>query len=314
MNSFITDLQDALVAGLATPPAGGWARPFTIDKGLEEAKDLSDRTRASLYIGVDAWRPDSRGATLALDQCVVPLTLQQRRDWDDAPGLDELLRLGEQLREQLADWHDGPFRVETVAAPLPFDRALLRTPGLCCQRILLDVDVLRTIATAPTPADETAELTKARKAVWAAVNASTFSVAWARKYESDQALEELTLRDPGAHELPALALYWGETKPEWFTNVMQKWPSLLTATAWLPASLATAGELVLQELVAAVFRATISPSTVPVVKKATGHYPELRALRSQLVPFGRSGLRRAVRLDAQFDLTTFFDPLHPGSP
>lgn len=315
MPSAIAELQTALVAALVDPPAGGWALPFDVRTGFGEARELTDRGQASVWIGYDGYRAQARGSTLSLEQHVVPVTLQQRTDATQTEEVDKLLQVGEQLRERLTDLHDGPFRVETVLAPVPFDsKALAGAPGLFCQKLLLDCDVLRTIAEAPPATAETAELTKARKAVWAAVDASEFSVAWVRKYQTDADLEELTLRDPGTHELPALALYWGETSPDWFTNIMQEWPSLMTATAWLPASLATAGELVLQELVAAVFRATVSPSTVPAVKKATGHYPALRSLKSQIVPFGRSGLRRAVRCDAQFDLTTFFDPLHPGSP
>lgn len=311
----IADLQTALAAELAgDAPSGGWAAPFTVSRSFAEAADYESRENASLHIGCEAWRPLARGTTLALDQFVVPLTLQRGQSPANDASTETMLALGDQLRERLSDWSDGVFRVETIAAPVPFDRAKLQTPGLFCQRILLDVDHLRTIAAAPMPAAETAELTKARKAVWQAIDAAEFSVTWARKYQSDADLEELTLRDPGPSELPALALYWGDTQPEWFTNVMQHWPGLMTATAWLPASLATAGELILQELVAAVFRATVSPSTVPVVKKTTGHYPKIRSLRAQLVSYGRSGLRRAVRCDAQFDLTTHFDPLNAGSP
>lgn len=311
----IADLQTALAAELAgTPPTGGWAAPFAVTRSYAEAVDYPDRAQAAVHLGFETRRPLARGQTQALDQFVVPLTLQRGISPTDDAGVETLFALGEQLRERLADWHGGNFRVETLAAPVPFDRAKLQSPGLFCQRILLDVDHLRTIADAPAPAAETAELTKARKAVWNAINASTFSITWARKYQTDADLEELTLRDPGPHELPALALYWGDTQPEWFTNVMQHWPSLMTATAWLPARLATCGELILQELVAAVFRACVSPSTVPAVKKATGHYPKLRSLRAQLVSHGRSGLRRAVRCDAQFDLTTHFDPLNAGSP
>lgn len=317
MPSAIENLQDAIVAELAgDPPAGGWALPFTCSRGYAEAVDLTDRTAAGVHIGVEAVQSLGRGATLALDQIVIPLTLQQRLDFENSPAIDDALALADQIKERLADWYDAElgFRMEMTQSPVPFERAKLTSPGLFVQRILLGVDHLRTIAAAPTAAAETAELTKARKAVWQAINASSFSVTWARKYQSDADLEELTLRDPGAHELPAIALYWGDTQPEWFTNVMQQWPSVMTATAWLPASLATAGELVLQELVAAVFRAAITPSTVPVVKKTTGHYPKLKSLRAQLVSYGRSGLRRAVRCDAQFDLTTFFDPLNAGSP
>lgn len=314
MTPAIVTLHEALAASLSTLPDAGWVAEFEVTHGFSEAKDYTQTERASVHLGYETRRPLARGTTQALDQVVVPVTLQRGVSPTDAEGVATLLALGDQLREQLSDWNDGEFRVETLAAPVPFDRAKLQTPGLFCQRILLDVDHLRTIAAAPTPAAETAELTKARKAVWQAIDAADFSVTWARKYQSDADLEELTLRDPGPAELPALALYWGDTQPEWFTNVMQHWPGLMTATAWLPASLATAGELILQELVAAVFRATVSPSTVPVVKKTTGHYPKIRSLRAQLVSYGRSGLRRAVRCDAQFDLTTQFDPLNPGSP
>lgn len=316
MTSAAIALLDALAAAI-TPdaPDDRFDMPFTVERTWYAVQDLSaGDTR--VYVTWDGFRPLGRAGNLRLDAHLVSVYLQGRNMGPDA--LDALDELREQLTDALQDWRDeaNGFRVQSLQLPVPYDRNKLSSPSFYQSRILLDCDVLRTVGTAPEvdAPDPPPILTKARTALWDAIAAwPAFTVDeepfWARKYSSDADVAELMLRDPAAHELPALSLTWGTLDPQALVHRMNQWPIAVTLTAWLRADQESIAQQIVEELIDAVYQGTKTGATIPAVKDALRQYPKgVGPVSITPTTIGRDDLLRAVRVDVTFTLRALHDP------
>jgi hypothetical protein len=194
--------------------------------------------------------------------------------------------------------------------PLTIDKERLAHPGQVSINLLLDCDILTgTAADDPDP-DPLARMTIARNAVWTAIeNGDGLADVFTRTYKTGADFAELQLRDPAPSELPAIALYWGEIKPEWKNNRTQEWPLTLRVAAWFPGDRHTYAETILERLFDAIYRYTAPATTAPHIERTLGTPPRrVDELTVQSVTLGRSQQVRALRGDFAFTLRSNKDP------
>lgn len=284
------------------------------------AKRPSRDGQMAMQVALAGVSEQARTSTRILEQVLVDVTLSAPQPKIDQDNRDDLHALAEQIRDICVGVTATGMRVEQLVSPNPLD-APAALQGLYQHRFQLDWDVLRTLATVAPPTvtdtgDDMPILTKARGAVWDAINNwapfaadDPVPAAWTRKYQSPEDLEELSLHDPGHVDLPAIAVTWGPTATEWWVNTMQKWSQQLFVTFWLPANWEQVAEWRLMQLTQALYQSAPVDSTVSYIRRATGRPPAKNSpLSLELVALGRSQSLHAWRGTIALDLTANFDP------
>jgi hypothetical protein len=310
----IATLLDALVGHLSAAEAqtalGG---TIAVRRGYQESQPLADQASPTIWLSPGTWRPLGRAGGLSLEEQIVDLEICRRSVGEGNTQLDEDVAIAEQVRELLEEWHDDAGRIVDIAGPLTIDRGKLTAPGQSRIGLQLNCDLLRGAA-APNDPTSPGRLNVGRDAVWAAIAAwEPLEDAFARKYESSADIAELQLRDPAAHELPAIALTWDAIKPEWRANRDQEWPMAIRATIWLPGDQHARAECLAQDVCDAIYRAKLDGESVTAIQHAL-KYPPRRVsdLTIQSAILGRTQLLHAIRVDIAFTLRSTFDPF--GAP
>lgn len=318
MNS-VQSLQQVLQSAIQTAGANAaFGLPLYVHvDDSTAAKPPSPDEPMDVQIGYVGSGQLARTSTRILEQALVNVTLTYRHPDNDQANLDACHTVAQQVRDLLYNFKTDAARVEQLLTPNPFEQTQA-VQGTFKHRLTLDLDVLRTIATVDPPTvtdtgDATPIFTEARNAVWDSIDnwpAFATPAAWVRKFKDSADLEELSLHDPCAAELPAIAVTWGPTDPKWWTNTMQQWAQQLFITFWMPASWQAAAEWRLVQLTQALYQAAPESSPgVSYIRRAVGRPPSKTSpLSLELVALGRSQQLHAWRGQIALVLTANFDP------
>lgn len=315
MVATVTTVQTALLASLTALAAGSPPLPFVprvVEDSPSPLQNVGDAI--DVQVGFEASCRLGRTGSTILEQFLMPITIKSRYAVSDEPTLQGYHALSEYLHDNLATFHNSTMRVDQLLSPHPFDMPQAVGPGVYVSRFVLDMDVLRPVASitqdVTTP---TKVLTSVRQAAWNALNnwGEWNSGTWGRKFYQDSDLDELALHDPGEFDLPALAITWGPTAPRYFVHTAQEWPATLNVVAWFPAHATTLAEYRAWQIVRAIYQSAPSASpTVSYIRAATGRIPEKDApISLEAVELGRSGQMKALKLTCQFVLTGIVSPL-----
>jgi len=127
-------------------------------------------------------------------------------------------------------------------------------------------------------------LTTARESLWQAinlwpslkvnpsdVNASVFS----QQYMFDDEMIPMEELEPSIGEMPAIAIAPTVVDPKWYLNQMQTWNTAFVITIWTANWMLPQPEMLIEEVINAIYRQNVVGTTVPIVKQATGFYPYL---------------------------------------
>jgi hypothetical protein len=314
----ITDLQTALKE---TIDAAHKATPFALPIAVRIADSTTDappkqNDGCDIVVGFEASALLGRTTNKRLEQYLIPIKLRYRNGEGKQERLAECHLVAEQLRDLLAAYHSTTARVEQLITPHPFDLPASLTVGMFDHRFVLDCDVLRTLVTPDDsePADPLPIFTKTRNAVWNAIdNWPAFTIdeasVWTRKFRDPADIEELALHDPCAADLPAIAVTWGPTSPEWWVNVMQNWPQQMFVTFWLPGHQLDVAELRAVQLMQALYQCAPEGSTVSYIRAAVGRPPSKTSpITLEPIELGRSQQLKAWRGQIALTLTGQMDP------
>lgn len=309
----LDDLERAINSAAGQSALGGQC---PAKRGYQESQPQTAQGSARVWLSPEGWRDIGRCGGLTLEQHTVDVRFQRIQPTPDNVAIDEDIDTACKLRTFLRDFvglHGG--RVSNILGPLTIDRQKLTFPGQSSIGLSLDCEILTGEATADADPEEPARLTVARNAVWSAIDnwepliGTEEAPVFARKYKATADIAELQLRDPTSHELPAIALYWGDVKPEWRQNRMQEWPLTLRMTVWLPGDRHTYAETLLEHVFDAIYRAKSEGDTLPCIERATGYPPRrVNELTIQSVVLGRAQQVRALRADVAFALRSNKDP------
>lgn len=309
----IAVLLDALVAHLNGAPAQELLDGVTARRAYQQTQTAKGRETPAIFLSPDQWRPLGRCGSLRLDQHLINLTISRQDVAATNAGGDADQAIADTVRELLADFDHASGRVVDILGPLTVDREALQAPGLSSVPLLLDCEILHSVSEGSGTSEDTDEpgrLTVARAAVWNAVkNWPATAEYFARKYETDADLAELQLREPAAHELPAIAFYWGGISPEWKSSRLQEWPLSLRASLWLPGDRHTEAERRCEDVFDALYKACPPASTATYIQQATGFPPRrVGEMTVNAVTLGRAQQLRALRVDVAFVLRSIKDP------
>lgn len=313
MASPVAQLLDELVQAINSPAGqtalGGGTIPAR--RGYQTTEELRNQESAAVWLSPSQWRPIGKCGGLSLQQQLIELRFLHKQPKPENEPIDASVAQAEALRDYLQTFvgtHGG--RVETVLGPFNIDREKLTFPGQASVGLVLDCDILT--GTAATDADPTepGRLTIARNAVWEAIdNWTALANVFERTYKTSADFAELQLRDPSPAELPAIALYWADIKPDWRTNRMQEWPLTMRLTAWFPGDRHTYAETILEHIFDAIYQYTATGDTAPYIQKTLGFPPKrVDSLTVQSVTLGRSQQTHAIRADVAFTLRSNKDP------
>lgn len=311
MTATVTTIQNAIKAALVgvTTPV-----PFVARIAEADVAELPKGTDAAdVLIGFEASARLARTDATILEQMLIPVTIRRRYSAADQTALAVNHDLVEILRDELADFHSATARVEQLLSPHPFDEPAAVGPGLFVNRFVLDMDVLRNVSVITTDtATASKTLTRVRRAVWDALNnwSEWTGSTWARKFESDAALDELALHDPGLFDLPAIAVTWGQTNPRFFVHTVQDWPATVDVVAWFPIKSIRLAEYRAWQITRAVYQgAPTGTPTMSYIRTATGRLPEKNTpISIEPVSLGRAQQVKAVRVTCTFTITGLMSP------
>lgn len=322
----ITDVQESLRATIASESyMNYYGLPITVeiaDSSASKPPTPDEPMRIEVaYVGLSE---QARTSTKILEQALVNVNLTYRYPDSQQSTLDVCHRAAQQMRDLLAGFYSCGARVEQILTPSPFDtqQAL---QGAFQHTLTLDMDIVRSIAASQPPeiavqpplvtdvGESAPILTQARKAVWDSIdNWAPLKVpnVWRRKFKTDSDLEELSLHEPGLAELPAIAVTWGPTAANWWTQTMQQWTQQLFVTFWMPANWQAVAEWRLMQLLQAFYKSAPEASPgVSYIRRATGRPPTKNSPVSlELVTLGRTQQLHAWRGQIALNLTTNFDP------
>lgn len=159
------------------------------------------------------------------------------------------------------------------------------------------------------------QLTLARLAVWDAINHWNWpeGFAWVRKYQSDADTAEMLLRGPAPHELPAIAVAWGEMTVQEFLNTQQRQLSPITISMWFRGDQLSIAELISDQILKCICQSTPEGGTVTYIRQVIGRLPRpLGPLRLSAVTLDSHNVK-AWRLDARVGLEIQTDLYHAGA-
>lgn len=252
-----------------------------------------------------------RTTNKVLDQVIIDANLTYRHPDNNQANLDQCHLVSEALRSLLTDFTTTGARIEQLLSPDPFDEEPA-LQGVYQYRIGLDLDVIRTLHAPTTTTIATPPLlTLSRSAVWDAIdNWTDFANVWTRKFKTMADLEELALHDPGVADLPAVAVTWGPTQPDWWVNIQQQWAQQLFVTFWLPADQLDVAEWRLLQLTSALYKS--APTETPgvsYIRRATGRPPSKNGpVTLEQVAIGRTQQLYVWRGQIALTLTSNLDP------
>jgi hypothetical protein len=321
MTATVTTLQEDLKSAIEAEHV---ANPFPLEVAVRvsesgSASPPAESAPCDIVIGFEASTLLGRTTHTRLEQFLIPVKVRARCDDGDQSRIGTLHAVTEQLRDLLREYNSQATgltaRVEQILQPHPFDYPSSLTPGVFDHRFALDMDVMRTIteAEAVDAADPLPILTETRLAIWDAIdNWSEFgadpSSVWTRKFRDGGDIEELSLHDPAEHELPAIAVTWGPTNPEWWVNVGQNWPQQMFVTFWLPAHQLDLAEERAVQLTRCLYQSSPAGSTVSYVRAATGRPPTKNVITLEAVELGRAQQLKAWKGQLALTLTAVIDP------
>ena len=314
MTATITTLQNAHKTTLDAIPTGSRPVPFATRIAEADVTELATNgSAADVVIGFEASGRLGRTDSTILEQFLVPVTIKNRYVSGNQTDIANNHALAELLRDTLANYHSSTARVEQLLSPHPFDNPQAVGPGQYVSRFVLDMDVLRPVSTITTDVTTPSKtLSKVRRAVWDSFDnwSEWDSSTWARKFESDQDLDELSLHDPGLFDLPALAVTWGPTSPKFFAHTVQEWPATVVVTAWFPAHQTRLAEYRAWQMARAVYQCAPSNNpTMSYVRTATGRLPTNDTpIAIEPAELGRSQQLKALKLTFSFTLTGLMSP------
>lgn len=319
INASIDALLVQMVASVNAPPEG-WELLFDVKRQHADAQQLAMITRPTILFDPENWQEVRRSSNRQIEHYVVRVVLAVKVTKATDPLIDSMDRLAEQLRDWFAARPVMGGRILDVEQPAIVDRESIRTPCVYVTNFALSVELLAGWPMlAPVLPDPASLFTQARRAVWDAIENWTWpeEFEWKRLFKSDTDTEELLLREaPSLAELPAISLEWSQPfSVEQILNVLQKCPASLRISLWLPAGSLTLAEYLGDQLMQAVCRCTPEGSTVPYVRKVTGHLPE------PLGPFQISGVnlpgepagRKALKVTLTIVLPIYLDYFHGGN-
>ncbi|QDV30115.1 hypothetical protein Spb1_20430 [Planctopirus ephydatiae] len=312
---------DALLLQLVAAenaPAGGWEMAFHVDRQHLDTYTFTGIGTPVIVFDAEDWEEVGRTTDRSLEYYTVRVGLGCRIAGEKDPLIDRLDRLAQQLRDWLTDHVVTGGRILDIEQTELVDRESLRNPGVYLTNFTLTVELLAGTPAAPIEITPEALLTKARLAVWAAIENWNWPAgfAWQRLFQSDADAEELLLRGgPSLAELPAIAVEWAQPfTVEQILNVLQKCPFSIRISLWLPAGSLTLAESLGDQLLQAICRSAPEGSSVPYVRKVTGHLPE------PLGPFQITGVilpgepsRKALKVSLTLVLPVYLDYFHGGS-
>lgn len=312
----VTAVKSALKTAIEGAAEGTFALPLAVwigDSASGHPPAVTDPM--SVQIAFTGAAEIGRSSSRVLDQALIDCHLSYRYPNQSQIKLDNCNQVAERLRDLLLGFTTTGARVEQLLTPNPFEqqRAL---QGAYSNRITLDMDILRTIATSTPPTvTDSPILTATRNAVWDAIDnwppfaaSGDVPAAWVRKFKDSADVEELSLHDPAPADLPAIAVTWGPTNPEWWTNIQQQWHQQVFITCWLPADQQQVAEWRLMQLMQAVYQSGTTPS-VSYIRRATGRPPSKNSPVSlEMVAIGRAQRLHAWKGQIALTLTTNLDP------
>lgn len=300
------------IDAISSPPF-----PFASRIADYDVADMPKMTDAAdVVIGFEASQRLSRTGSTILEQHLIPITVRCRVASQDQSRIDSLNELMEVLRDNCALFHNSTMRVDSLLSPHPFDAGQAIGPGLFTSKFVMDLDVLRRVNAITQDSTTVSQtLTKAREAVWNAItNWPEFTIGgnsvWGRMFKSDSDLDELALHDPGEFDLPAIALTWGPTTPQFLVHTAQSWPMVLNVSIWFPVHQTTLAEYRAWQLVRAVYQGAPSSGADSYVKTATGRYPSKdNPITPEIVELGRGGHLKVLKITVAFTLSGVMAPL-----
>lgn len=162
-------------------------------------------------------------------------------------------------------------------------------------------------------------LTPARLAVLAAIKGWD---AWTAKIqtiaEDDHEVHAFITQEPNISRCPLIAVSWQGFTPGWESHLMQRWPSLLFVSLWVPTREMTLAEQLIEDVRDAVFRFPSPGSTdaapVSLVQKTCSQHPEIAGVEIAVPEErGQQGQHRLLRSSMAFNLRLQLDPLRRAS-
>ncbi len=317
----ITDIQNALKATIQDA-ASEFELPLSVSiKDSSADRPPSPDAPMEVELSYSGVTEIARTSTKVLEQVLLNVNLTYRYPDSQQPTLDACHLTAQQLRDLLSGFSTDAARVEQMLTPAPFEtqQAL---QGTFQHTLTLDMDVIRDISTVSPPeitdtGDAASILTQARNAVWDSIDnwepfaaSGDVPAAWTRKFKTDADLEELSLHEPGLADVPAIAVTWGPTSANWWTQTMQQFTQQLFITCWFPANWQSVAEWRLIQLMQAFYKsAPESSPNVSYIRRATTRPPTKNSPVSlELVPLGRTQQLHAWRGQIALNLTTSFDP------
>lgn len=316
MASPVALFLDELVTAINSPAgqaALGGGVPAA--RGYQTNEELKTQQSFAIWISPASWLPIGRCGELTLNKQLIEVRLVHKQPAPENAVLDLDVAKAEALRVLLQDFrgaHGG--RVEQILGPLNLDRDKL-TSNQASIGLVLDCDILTGTVSEDEEPDAPGRLTIARNVVWTAVEnweplvGSEESPIFLRTYKTSADFAELQLRDPAPDELPAIALYWGDIKPDWRNNRMQEWPIAMRIAVWVSGHRHTYAETLIEHVFDAIYRYKATGDSAPLIEKTLG-YPPRRVddLTIQSVALGRAKLTHALRADVAITLRSNKDP------
>lgn len=309
----LEDLERALNSAAGQTALGGGC---PAKRGYQETEPQTKQGVARIWLSPEGWQEIGRCGGLSLELHTIDVRFQRTQQTPDNTAIDVDIDTANAVRGLLRDFvGQRGGRVTNIRGPLTIDRAKLTFPGQSSIGLSLDCEILTGTPTADPDADEPCLLTTARNAAWDALDnwpslqGTEESPVFRRKYKTAADFAELQLRDPAVHELPAIALYWGEIRPEWRNNRMQEWPLTLRYTMWFPGDRHGYVERVAVDTFDAIYKATRPDDSMPCIERTTGYPPRrVNELTVSSVVLGRAQRIYALRADVAFALRGNKDP------
>lgn len=90
----------------------------------------------------------------------------------------------------------------------------------------------------------------------------------------DHEVKQFLTQEPQTSRCPFLAVTWLSYSPLWQTHLMQRWPSVVFVSIWVPVGYMTLAEDLVEDAVDAVFRSpapgSSSAAPLPLLRKRLG--------------------------------------------
>lgn len=163
-------------------------------------------------------------------------------------------------------------------------------------------------------------LTTARESLWSAINLwpdlkknpdDATATVFSQQFTFDDLMMPLDEIEPSISEFPAIAIAPTTVDPQWYLNSMMNWRTVYMITIWTADWMLPEPEGLVEEVVNAIYRQMATGTTVPLVKQATGFYPEvLGPIQFQPVRLGEKKTIKAMRVQQMLTLRQNKNPVY----